>query len=367
MMKPTYYRTVWALVLAALFVEPAVPAHGQSRSYTEAIHKAAVFLEKKRIQHHIPGMAVAVVVHDSLIWEEGFGLADVENRVPVRPEAVFRIASISKPIAAVAVMQLVEQGKVSLDDEIQQYVPSFPPKRWPVTLRHIMTHTSGIRHYRPGEFEMKRSFESLAEAITIFKDDPLLFRPGTRYSYSTYAYNLLAGVVETAAQMSFERYLQEHVWWPAGMRRTYLEHPRAIVPYRVRQYVLVNEDSLTNAPYADLSIKWAGGGMISTVGDLARFHIALDREILLKRSTQKLMYTSFVLPDGQETNYGLGWRLWTDDRGNRWIGHTGGATGGTTVFIRRPEIGFAVIIFANVQRARLRPLAFELAKLFLNQ
>lgn len=352
-------------VAAALALLLIWPLSGQSQNpWRDAIDRARSRIEKQRVQAHIPGLAVAVVMNDSIMWEEGFGLADVENQVPVRPQSVFRIASISKPIAAVAVMQLVEQGRVSLDDVIQKYVPSFPGKRWPVTLFHLMTHTAGIRHYRPGEFEMKESFASLAEAIEIFKDDTLLFAPGTRYSYSTYGYNLLAGVIETATGMSFEAYLKKYVWGPAGMQHTYLEHQRQIVPNRVRQYVLVNGDSLTNAPFADLSIKWAGGGMISTVGDLARFHIALDREILLKKHTQQQMYTSFVLPDGRKTNYGLGWRLWDNELGH-WIGHTGGATGGTTIFIRQPQRGFAVVIFANVQRAPISDLAFEVAKEFL--
>ncbi len=333
--------------------------------HTDAVLRARLLAEKIRVEHSIPGLAIAVADHDSIIWQAGFGFADLENGSPVRPSSVFRIASISKSIAAVAVMQLVEQGKVKLDDPIQKYVPSFPQKRWKVTLRHLMTHTSGIRHYRPGEFEMKESFASVAEAIRIFKDDTLLFKPGTRFSYSTYGYNLLAGVVEKASGMSFEDYLQQKVWGPAGMKHTYLEHPREIVPLRVRQYVLVKGDSLTNAPYADLSIKWAGGGMISTVGDLLCFHIALDRGVLLKKSTQKTMYTPNILPDGRNTWYGLGWRIWKDPRGRKWVGHTGGATGGTTILIRLPERGFAVAIFANLQRAGIRRLAFEVAELFL--
>ncbi len=356
----------WSLRLAGgllwLALAPALLLAG---TRPDARVKARLLIEKVRMEHGIPGLAVAVVKNDSIIWQEGFGYADVENGSPVRPESVFRIASISKPIAAVAVMQLVEQGKVKLDDPIQKYVPSFPQKRWKVTLRHLMTHTAGIRHYRPGEFEMKRSFDNLAEAIRIFKDDTLLFQPGTQFRYSTYGYNLLAGVVETATGMSFEAYLQKYVWGPAGMNHTYLEHPREIVPLRVRQYVLVNGDSLTNAPYADLSIKWAGGGMISTVGDLARFYIALDREILLKKRTQNIMYVPTLLPGGKNTRYGLGWRIWEKVKGHRWIGHTGGATGGTTILIRIPEKGFAVVIFANLQRAGIRKLAFDVAELFL--
>ena len=138
-----------------------------------------------------------------------------------------------------------------------------------------MTHTSGIRHYNPGEMDMKDHFDTIEAAIEIFKDDPLLFEPGTQYSYSSYAWNIVAGIVENVSGQSFDDYLQENVWGPAGMEVTYLEHQGDIVPNRVRQYVK-REDAagVLNAPFADLSIKWAGGGMISTAPDLVRFALA---------------------------------------------------------------------------------------------
>src|SRR5919109_3491269 len=169
-------------------------------------------------QSGAPGMSVAVVLDDRLAWSDGFGLADVENDVPARANTVYRIASISKPIAATAVMQLVERGRVSLDDPIQKYVPRFPAKGdQTITVRHLLTHTSGIRHYRGGEMESSREYETVIDALSIFQDDPLLFAPGTKYSYSTYAYNLLGAVVEAASGLNFETYLRTQVWGPAGM------------------------------------------------------------------------------------------------------------------------------------------------------
>jgi CubicO group peptidase (beta-lactamase class C family) len=313
-------------------------------------------------QSGAPGLSVAVVIDDRIAWSEGFGLADVENDVPARANTVYRIASISKPIAATAVMQLVERGRVTLDDPVQKYVPAFPPKgEQTVTVRHLMTHTSGIRHYRSGEMESRDMYETVADALRIFKDDPLLFEPGTRYSYSTYAYNLLAGVVETASGLSFEEYLDSHVWGPAGMHATYFDRVDAIVPKRAEQYVRAGS-SWRNAPYADLSNKWAGGGILSTAEDLTRFHVALDEGTLLKPATLKEMYTPYRLADGTESAYGLGWNISRDDRGRTWIGHGGGATGGTTYLLRDPARKVAVAILCNVQNAPgLRALAIKLA------
>ena len=314
-------------------------------------------------QSGAPGMSVAVVVDDRIAWAEGFGMADVENDVAARANTVYRIASISKPIAATAVMQLVERGRVTLDDPVQKYVPAFPAKgEQVVTVRHLMTHTSGIRHYRDGEMESRDAYETVADALRIFKDDPLLFAPGTKYSYSTYAYNLLAGVVEAASGLSFEEYLKTHVWTPAGMTATYFDHVDALIPKRAEQYVRAG-NSWRNAPYADLSNKWAGGGILSTAEDLARFHIALDAGKLLKPATLKDMYTPYRLVDGSESAYGLGWNISKDDRGRTWIAHSGGATGGTTYLLRDPARKVAVAILCNVQNAPgLRALAIKLAE-----
>ncbi len=305
-----------------------------------------------------PGMSVAVVIGDRIAWTAGFGMADVENDVPARANTVYRIASISKPIAATAVMQLVERGRVKLDDPVQKYVPAFPAKgEQTVTLRHLMTHTSGIRHYREGEMESRDTYETVADALRIFKDYPLLFAPGSRYSYSTYAFNLLAGVVESASGLVFEEYLRAHVWGPAGMGSTYFDHVSAIVPRRAEQYVR-GGGSVRNAPYADLSNKWAGGGMLSTAEDLARFHIALNEGRLLKPDTLRAMYTPARLANGTALNVGLSWFLAPKDR----VVHSGGATGGTTFLLRAPAERIAVVILCNLESAPGLPdLAHRLA------
>lgn len=328
-----------------------VPLEGGAQAQ-DRFAAAGRLVEEARSQLGTPGISVAAALDDRLVWSAGYGLADVEHDVPASAATVYRIASISKTMAATAVMQLVERGRVSLDDPIQKHVPAFPDKGGlAITVRHILTHTSGIRHYKPGEMESQESYGSVEDAIRIFKADPLLFTPGTKYSYSTYAYNMLAGVVEAASGLAFEAYLQEHVWGPAGMAATRFEHPGEIVPHRARPYVRGGAAGLANAPYADLSIKWAGGGIISTVEDLIRFHIAIDQGRLLRAKTLEQMYTPGTLADGSSLPYGLGWMIQADAQGRRWIAHSGGATGGTTFLLRDPARGLAVAIMCNVQNA----------------
>ena len=348
---------VWLLVAGHAAVQaPSTPAR------FAAVERVAA--ESRRTLGS-PGLSVAVVLDDTLAWSAGFGLADVENDVPARGDSVYRIASISKTMAATAVMQLVERGQVALDDPIQKYVPAFPTKgKQTITVRHVLSHTSGIRHYKAGEMDHREPYDSIDAAIAIFKDDPLLFTPGEKYSYSSYAFNLLAGLVERASGIGYEAYLTEHIWKPAGMTHTYLEHPQEVVSHRVRQYVKAGGNPrVRNAPYADLSIKWAGGGAISTVEDLARFHIALDQGKLLKPDTMERMYTPTRLNDGSQSDYGLGWMINRDADGHRWIAHSGGATGGSTYLLRDPARKLAVVVFSNVQDAgNLRDVAMRIAE-----
>jgi CubicO group peptidase (beta-lactamase class C family) len=331
----------------------------------------AELVESARKDWAAPAVSVAVVVDGQIAWAEGFGLADVENEVKARPDTVYRIASISKPISATAVMQLVEKGRLSVDDPIAKHVPSFSSwseRGLEVTLRHLLSHTSGVRHYKEGEFDLKDHFDSIEAALEIFREDPLLFTPGSKYSYSSYAYNLLGAVVERASGLTFEAYLKEKVWGPAGMTSTRLEHQGEIVPHRSRQYVPAGGRRVENAPFADLSVKWAGGGMISTVEDLARFAIALDEGKLLKAETLEQMYQPTILTDGTRSDYGLGWDTERDESGRRWIAHGGGATGGSTYLLRLPEKRFAVAIAANVQNAGdRRALGMQIAERLLKR
>ncbi len=313
--------------------------------------------EEVRNELGAPGMSVAVGIDDELVWSSGFGLADVENKVPASGNTVYRIASISKTFAATAVLLLVDRGKVVLDDPITKYVPTV---KYPVTLRQIMNHTSGIRHYRPGENNSTVRYTTLAEAITIFKDDPLVFPSGTKTLYSSYAFNLLAGVVEVASGMPLELFLKESLFKPAGLTDTHLEYAERIVLHRARGYER-GDQGLRNAPYVDNSIKWFGGGLISSAEDLIRFNIALGSGKLLEAESLKLMNTPGALSDGTPIEYSLGWELSTDSEGTRFVDKYGSGTGVSTYLLRIPEKRFAVAVLVNMSRGNIKAYARRIA------
>lgn len=360
-------RTFFSLLLAGCALSVVVSAQSAAPRLTTDRDPAVLarLADDWRVGLGVPGLSAAVATGDSVVWMQGFGLADVEQAVPVRPETVFRIASISKPITATAVMQLVERGLVSLDDPIQRYVPSFPRKpQGEVRVRHLLTHTSGIRHYRGAEFSLAESFPTLDRAIAVFRHDPLEFAPGEKYLYSTYGYNLLQGVVEAASGRGFDEYLRSNIFLPAGMTSTFLEYPQELVRYRGRQYVRgALPGSWLNAPYVDNGVKWAGGGIISTASDIARFAIALDAGRLLKPETLERMYLSARLTNGNITGYGLGWMV-SQDGVRTIVAHSGGAMGGTTYLIRDPKARTAAVLLANLDNVpRLRDLALQLMTL----
>lgn len=357
--RPVIAMATAVLLSAALSAQPAKSVSDRDPSVL------ARLTDDARAGLGVPGLAAAVAAGEAIVWAQGFGTADLEQNVAVRPETVFRIASISKPITATAVMQLVERGLVSLEDPIQRYVPSFPRKpQGEIRLRHLLSHTSGIRHYRGNEFGLNDYFPTLDRALAVFKADPLVFAPGERYLYSTYGYNLLAGVVEAVSGRAFDDYLRANIFVPAGMTSTFLERPQEIVRYRARQYVRGPSPlAWLNAPYVDLSVKWAGGGMISTASDLLRFDLALNAGRLLRPDTLERMYTPTRLNSGATTAYGLGWML-SQDGGRLKVAHSGGAMGGTTYLLRDPKARVASVVLANLDGVpRLRELADQLMTL----
>ncbi|MDX1577831.1 MAG: serine hydrolase domain-containing protein [Gemmatimonadota bacterium] len=299
----------------------------------------------------LPGMQVAVSVEGHIVWSEGFGHADVETRTPITPLSRFRVGSVSKSLTAAALARLVEDGALDLDAPVQTYVPDFPEKRWPITTRQLAGHLSGIRHYRGDEMLSDARYETVSEGLEIFRDDPLLFEPGARYSYSSYAWNLLSAVIEGASGEPFLRHVRTRVFEPLGLRHTVPDWTDSLIAYRTSYYVQGSDGRLLNAPYVDNSYKWAGGGFLSTAEDLVTFADAHARPGFLRAETLELLFTSQQTNDGEETNYGIGWRTVRDDLGRRLVGHGGGSVGGSTMLILYPEERVAVATIVNMSGA----------------
>src|SRR5215831_4647707 len=279
----------------------------------------------------VPGLSAAVVLAGEPRWAQGFGMADLENSSPATSSTLFRLGSISKPITAVAVLQLWERGKLDLDSPVQKYCPEFPQKESPITTRQLLGHLGGIRHYNPdgkGDVpeDSARHFSSMKESLQLFAGDPLLAKPGAEFHYSTYGYTLIGCVLEAAAGERLGDYVRKNVFEPAGMGQTRDDDFFTVIPHRTRWYHKDKSGIVRNAGVLDSSYKIPGGGMISSADDMARFELAILSDKLLKRSTRDLMWSSLKAVDGKNTGYGLGWGV-TDIFGLHILGHTGSQQG----------------------------------------
>jgi len=307
----------------------------------------------------IPGLSLAVAEGGEVRHEAGFGFADVENEVPARPETAYRLASVSKPITAAAVMKLAEEGRLDLDAPVSRYCPDFPEKRWPVTARQLLCHQGGVRHYRPDEQPITRRFTSLTEGLALFRDDPLVFEPGTRVLYTTHGYTLLGCAAAGAAGRPFMTLLNDLVLAPSGMSATRVDDVRGLIPNRAQGYVRDGSGQLLNSALADMTYKVPGGGLSSTAPDVARFGTALLSGRLVSAATLKRMLDRQKTRDGRVTGFGLGLAL--GHRGGRpeaW--HHGGQERVSTVLYLRPDSGLAVAILANLERQQ--PQVLDLSR-----
>lgn len=354
-------------MLAPLLLAAALQVPAPGASLPPATARAVEALVGARVtQLGIPGLAAAVVAHEQVVWAAPFGMADVENAVAVRTTTSFRLASVSKPITAVAVMQLVERGKLELDAPVQRYVPSFPEKPWPVTIRQLLGHLGGIRHYGEGEFASTRRYASVAEGLSIFRDDPLAHPPGTKFLYTSYGFNLLGAAVEGASGESYLDYVRKNVFEPAGMFGARDDDQRALIPYRAQGYVKTSSGDLRNSELADTSNKLPGGGLVGSAEDVARFAMALTGGLLLDRESLARMLTRQSTRDGKPVGYGMGFFL-TDRGGVREAWHTGGQQRVSNVLYLQPDRHIGVVLLSNLEGIgpQLTDVAREVATIVL--
>jgi len=197
------------------------------------------YLNEYYSNKNVPSISAGIMENGKILWLGVKGYSDIENNISAARNSVYRIASISKVITAVAIMQLVEQDKLKLDDDVRKYIPYYPTKRWKFTIRQLLTHTAGIRNYRSkGEFESKEYFKSTREAIEYLVKDSLEYEPGTKYLYTTLSYNLLAAIVENVSGLAYAEYLKQNIFIPSDMKNTYPDFQRTIIKVLKFQMIL---------------------------------------------------------------------------------------------------------------------------------
>jgi CubicO group peptidase (beta-lactamase class C family) len=265
---------------------------------------------------------------------------------------LFRIGSVSKSLTAVAIAKLFEEGKLNLDAPVQEYVPTFPDKGFTITPRQLAGHIAGLRHYEiMDEILNQRHFDSLRDGLVLFQDDPLLFPPGTHFSYSSYGYNLLGVVIEGASGENFLTYMKEQVFGPLGMHNTLPDEIDANLPTQATFYEDL-PNGLQVAPPVDNSYKYPSGGFLSTAEDLVRFTIALTNKQFLKPETLDLLINP-ICPEcpafarEKEGDYAMGWQVERNVFG-RSAHHVGAAIGSSAAILMMPDQHASLALMMNV-------------------
>ena len=346
-------------IVAVLVATQARDNRGTSRPEVDS---ARVIVEGLVRSQHIPGLAVTVTRGDSVVWHEGFGFADRAAGRTARPTTAFRIGSVSKLFTAVLLMRLAEQHVVALDTPIGTYLP-LPPAIASVTLRQLSGHLGGIRHYRGREFFTRTHYPNLRAGLEVFLGDSLLAPPGTRYSYSSYGYNLIGAVLEAATRRAYTELLRQSLVDPLRLAATVADSSQ--LPARAHLYDADTAGTVQDAQVDDLSGRWPSGGLLSSTDDLARFAQALFAPGFLTRGSLDQMFTSQHLLSGASTGVGIGWRIATDSAGRTYWHHGGTSNGGSAFLLVYPAERVVVAMASNAFTGWGQRQAMAVAEVFL--
>lgn len=351
---------VLTFIIAILFF---LPLYSQ-KDLSEKIKRVEEFIISQMEVDRIPGLTVGILKGNTL-WAKGFGYSDIENKIPMKENSSFRLASVTKPMTAVAILQLAEKGKLNLDDEVQKYVPYFPKKSYPVTIRYLLGHLGGIPHYKSYEELHIKTPKDTREAIEIFANYDLVAEPGTLYHYSSYGYNLLGAVIEGVSKMSYGKYMEENIWKPLGMNSTCMDSPDEIIPNRVKGYRIL-EGEIKNSEFVDMRSRFAGGGTRSTVVDLLKFVKGLKENKIISKESLDKMFTSMTTKGGELTGYGYGWFV-RPINGHFLVYHTGSQQETRTFLVYLPRKDIAVSFACNLEGVNPSLYGFRVIQILLDE
>jgi serine beta-lactamase-like protein LACTB len=376
-------RLVSFLFLVALIANGSAIQHANAASENLWMEELAAAAAAELEQTGIPSLQIAVGYQGDVVFEGAYGLADVENAVVATTETKYRTASVSKWLTATATMRLADQGLLDLDANIQTYCSQFPEKRWPITVRNLLTHTSGIRHYADydaaltaaksdaerDEIEGRRLRDALGEftrysdviaPLDNFKDDPLVFEPGTEWLYSSFGYRVLGCVLEGVGDRSYQTVMKDEVFDQIGMTNTVVDDAWAIIPHRAAGYRLLDGE-LRRADMRDVSENLPAGGHLTTARDLIVFALAFESEQLISTRTAYTMSTPVfadanaassspswrdAIPSKEKTGYGV---MIFPTGSNSWHGHSGRQAGASSIVMQAPEGDLSIAVLTNTK------------------
>jgi CubicO group peptidase (beta-lactamase class C family) len=355
------------LRLAVTILFLAAAALAQSFAQSSETHFGAVetYVKSEMDRQHIPGLALMVARDGKIVRAQGFGFSNLEHRVAVKPETIFQSGSVGKQFTATAVMMLVEEGKIGLDDSITKYFPDAPAAWKPVTVRNLLSHTGGFTDY-PKDFDFRKDYTE-ADLFKIVAAIPLAFPPGTKWKYSNLGYLTLGILIHRVTGEFYGDVLKERIFVPLDMETTRIMSEADIIPNRAAGYRLV-KGQVKNQEWVSPTLNTtADGSLYFSVLDLAKWDAALYTEKLLKRSSLDEMWTPVKLNNGQPNSghYGFGWEI-TNPHGHRLIAHQGSWQGFETQISRYVDDKLTVVVLTNLGGADPEKIATGVAQIYLS-
>ncbi|MEP0264303.1 serine hydrolase domain-containing protein [Dokdonia sp.] len=330
------------ILIGIIFISFCVSAQTQPE-------KADLIVESLISENIVVGLVAGYSVDGETKWQSALGYSDRENEKKMELGTITRPASIAKSMTALAVMQLVEQGRIDLDAPIQTYITDYPKqKKTQITTRHLLSHTSGIDGYKNGkETETTKTYATLAKAVDVFKNRKLRFEPGTQFSYTTYGYTVLGLLIEQVSGVTFEEYLQKNIWDKADMNNTGVEKYGVAIPGKSKLYHRDRKGKIKQSKHNNLSNRIPGGGFYITLEDMLKFGNAVLNNTFVSQNTLDLMRQHHSL-EKEANAYGFGWFLYNPKPNEgAIIGHSGEQSGSASQLFIIPSTKTVVVILAN--------------------
>jgi D-alanyl-D-alanine carboxypeptidase len=337
--------TLGAALLAGALATSAAPAQDARAlvQYVDSVATAAV------AEHRTAGVSVAVVKNGRTVLAKGYGHADLENDVPATAETVYRIGSITKQFTSAAIMRLMEQGKLALDDTLQKFFPNFPTQGNRVTVRHLLNHTSGIKSYTslgPKWARVIRLDLAPDSVVALFANEPFDFKPGDAYRYNNSGYFLLGMIIEKLSGKWYGQYLQDEFFTPLGLKSTMYCEQAPLIKRRAQGYTPRPDGSFINAEPLSMTQPYAAGSLCSSVNDLVAWSQALSSGKVVSPASYKLMSTPGTLNDGKPITYGFGLGTGTLG-GHPQVSHNGGINGFVSELHHYPDDSVVTVVLTN--------------------
>jgi D-alanyl-D-alanine carboxypeptidase len=352
-------RIVKRAVVTIILV--ACCAIAQAQTLPTELSDRVDVLANKMLSRPVAGISVAIARDGQVVFARGYGMANLDHSIPVTPETVFHIASISKNILSAVVLQLVDERKIDLDEDVTKYVPEAPTQGHRVTMRQLLNHTSGIYSFTslPEAEANERLDLNHEQVLALFKDKPFNFEPGMAWRYDNSGFYLAGMIVERVTKQEYSAYVREHIFRSLGMKSAQMRDARMVVPHLASGYE-GDHGALVNAAFMTWKLPFAAGAICATAIDVVRWQAALDAGRVLSASSLKLMRTPTRLAEGTLIDYGLGTHLGTLE-GHRVLGHTGSGGGYAAALESFPDDHLTVVVLVNTGTGATLPLSFAAA------